>query len=335
MIKDAGLIEKPEFRQDIVSGDWILISPSRQKRPGVKGIKHCSRKFQSKTKCPFENPESSPIIWYPKNFKNWFVQAIPNKYPALIFHKICPQQKSINCYSSLDGIGWHEVIITRPHQKTFAEFSLKETETVIRLYQARFLQLKKDACVSYILIFHNFGEKAGASVSHPHSQLIALPIVPPDVQRSLQGSKIYFQKHQKCVHCQILDYERKEKIRIICENEYFIAVNPFAPRVSFETRIYPKKHQPAFEMISPKERFFLAEILQDILKKMKKALQDPDYNFFIHTAPVKPSDFRYYHWHIEILPRTSFWAGLELGTGIELVAVFPEESAKILRSFKT
>lgn len=324
-----------EFRKDLVSGDWILFAPARKKRPGSDiEIKKKERIIPLPENCPFENPEPA-ILWEPlpgkKKPEEWFLKIIPNKYPALIPHKICPEEETSEIYSTIGGVGFHEVIVTRFHQKTIVEMSAEEVEILIQAYQKRYRQLKNEPCIKYILIFHNFGADAGATIFHPHSQIIALPIVPLDVRRSFGGSAKYFKENGKCVHCAMIKSDLKEKSRVVYENKDFIVICPFASQISFEMRIYPKEHKPYFEEILDSERFFLAEALKTALQKLKKGADDPDYNFFIHTSPSADGEYKYYHWHLEILPRISKWAGLEFGSGTNVVAVLPEQAALILR----
>lgn len=325
-----------------MSGEWVLISSARQRRPQPLAAekKHC--RPCSKKDCPFENPQKfgnpPPILWYPRTtgggFDDWFIQVIPNKYPALLRSGVCPKSYHYGPYKKMEGFGSHEIIITRDHAKDLKKMSAEEIILVLRAYKGRYKMLESEKCVEYILIFHNQGELAGASISHPHSQLVALPIVPPDVSRSISGGIGFFEKNKKCVHCVMLDWEKKEKKRIIFQNKYFIAFVPYASRVSYEVRIFPKKHSSDFEEISEKEMPYLAEAMKDVLSRIAGVLKNPDYNFFIHTSSAKVKNVPYYHWHMEILPRTYKWAGMELGTGIEVIAVPPEEAAENLREFK-
>ncbi len=171
----------------------------------------------------------------------------------------------------------------------------------------------------------------GASVYHPHYQIIGIPVIPPDISHSLHGSAEYFKKHKKCIHCFMLEVEKNHKKRIIAENKGAIAFVPFASRQSFEVRIFPKEHLPYFEETKEKQMREVVEVLQEVLGKLKTKLKDPDYNFFIHTAPVKDRGrYGHYHWHIEILPKISIWAGFELGTGIDITVVDPDEAASLL-----
>jgi UDPglucose--hexose-1-phosphate uridylyltransferase len=156
----------------------------------------------------------------------------------------------------------------------------------------------------------------------------------PDLRRSLDGSQQFFEMHGKCVHCMMLEWDLEEKRRIIFENDQFVALAPFASRVAFEVRIYPKEHKAYFERIKEDEKIKLAEALQVTLNKICKGLVDPPYNFFIHTAPCDGRNYDHYHWHFEILPKTSIWAGFELGTGIQISTIEPEKAAEYLRSIE-
>ena len=343
-----GLQNVAELRQDLVSDDWMVVATGRAKAPN--SFKNRGRqKFEQKiSECPFEDPQatghSEPLLIYYKDnkqkkvrgvkklVKDWTVQVIKNKFPAL-GPGDCSETYKEGPYTMMDGSGFHEIIITRDHKKHLALMSADEVAEVLRAYQERYLALMEHKCVNFIFIFHNHGKEAGATIPHPHSQLIALPIIPADVRRSLRGAKEYHDEHRKCVHCTMLNWEKEER-RCIFQNEYFIVFSPFVPRVNFEIRIYPRKHKSNFERISDIERKYLAEALWQSVHRLYKKLKDPAFNFFIHTAPCDGKDYGYYHWHIEIYPKTNTWAGIELGTGIEVIAIKPEEVAKFLRNQK-
>jgi len=326
-----------EFRRDLVSGDWILISSLRNTRPHFLGKKEKVKKKALIKNCPFEDPQKSgnadPVLQYFKpSSKDWFVQVIPNKYPLLLKNKLRASFDLEGVHQRIDAIGFHEIVITRDHKKNLEKMSPAEITMVLRAYQERYKNMEKSEYIDYILIFHNKGELAGATIEHPHSQIVALPITPPDISSSISGAGDFFKKYKKCIHCTILDREIKEKKRVVFKNKHFITINPYASRVPYETRIFPLKHSSDFEETSDEELTYLAKSLKDALMRISKALKNPDYNFFIHTASAKVKDVPYYHWHIEILPRTYKWAGLELGTGIEVVTIPPEKAAEHLRS---
>ncbi|MDP2695820.1 MAG: DUF4921 family protein [bacterium] len=337
--------QKSELRKDIVSGEWVLVAAGRAKRPQVK--KGVVVK-ESKKGCPFENPQAKgqngdPLFWLPrpsgaktqakKTLKDWFVQAIPNKYPAVFNHptESCPEISPQHMASSIDGYGSHEVVITRDHDRSIGKMNTAEAQLVIETYVARYRAISQDTCTRYVHIFHNHKREAGASIMHPHSQIISFPIVPPDINHSIEGSRQYFKKHKSCVHCAMMAWERSQKKRIVAENRDFIAVAPYASRVSFEVRIYPRKHGAHFERISNAQKFSLAEMMSWVFGSLLKELNDPAYNFFIHTTPVADGASDHYHWHIEILPAIGHLAGLELGTGIDVATFPPEEVASLLK----
>ncbi len=332
--------ELSELRQDPISGDWVIISTARAKRPeSFKLLQHNRYETPIET-CPFEDPQAhgngEPLLMYGKNGSDWSVQVIKNKFPIVSGDEcvLAPRQYGPYLFQ-VPASGYHEVVVLRDHTKTLARLNPAEVELVIRAYQERFQALKKAECADYILIIHNHGREAGASVSHPHSQILAAPFVPADIRRSLAGSQRYQTERGRCVHCDIIAWELKEKKRLIFENDSMVALVPYAPRFSFEIRIFPKEHSAHFEEIDPEDRRDLAEALKVSLAKIYHGLNDVAYNFFIHTAPVslnQPYDF--YHWHIEINPRIATWGGFELGTGGDVIDIDPDEAAKHLRSIK-
>jgi UDPglucose--hexose-1-phosphate uridylyltransferase len=262
--------------------------------------------------------------------KNWTTIVVPNKYPAFI-RDTALHERAEGPYQLMDAIGFHEVIITKDHKKQMAQFSVEQIKEVIDVYQERYLELMNEKMVNYISIFHNHGAEAGASVPHPHSQLLAIPLTDPDIQASLSGSLRYFEIQKKCVHCTMNEWDLEDKRRIVFKNKYFVVLCPFASRVSFEVRIYPIEHYAYFERINEEQKWALAEAFGQALGKLYKALKDPAYNFFLHTSPCDGRNYDHYHWHWEILPKTATWAGFELGTGIEISTIEPEKAAQYLQ----
>lgn len=324
-----------ELRRDIVSGEWVAIATGRARRPHDFIRKSHPAFDQLGRACPFDSPNEEILAAYSLEGggkKNGFgVRVVHNKYP--MFDKgVCAVFHSIGPYEWTEGVGFHEIVITSDHDRPLPLLSDKEAELVIRAYQDRYRALAEDACVEYVAIFHNHGPQAGGTIVHPHSQIIAIPVVPPDVRRSLTGSAHYFKKYKTCVHCAILRYELKVKKRVVYENKLFVVVAPFASKSAFEMRIFPRRHIAHFATLTPEERKALAQALRISLRKLYRGLNNIDYNFFLHTAPVgKAEDFSHYHWHFEIIPKAAIWAGFEIGTGIEVSVIAPEEAAAFLR----
>lgn len=334
---DVPLKNGSEFRQDIVSGDWVLIATGRKKRPGDLKAK-VKREPTPIEKCPFENPQASgngeAVLIYPKEDKeNWRTQVIPNLYPAVYPDpSIIPSISADGPYFYLQGVGYHDVVITRDHNNNFPRLSPEEALEVLLAIQDRYKMVAEDKRIAYVSVFHNWGLSAGASIYHPHYQIISIPVIPPDINHSLRGSERYFKENGSCVHCAIINREKQEGKRIVFENDTAIAFLPFVSREPFEIRIFPKEHSSYFENCEKKRLGDIAEALQKSLGMLEDKLGDVDYNFFIHTAPTKDKEkYSYYHWHIEIQPKISTGAGFELGTGIEITVVDPEDAADFLK----
>lgn len=336
-----------ELRFDLVSKDWVVIATGRAKRLDAFVKKNQDQQSTEKKDiaCPFcqIKTQGLPVLVKTKDRKNikikdiselknidWATVVVPNKYPAFTEGESL-NERAVGPYQVMDGMGHHEVIVHRDHNHHTSQFSLEEWMDLIDIMQQRYLALMDKGFINYISIFHNHGAEAGASIVHPHSQIIAMPVTDPDLRRSLEGSYRYFELHHKCVHCVMIEWDLSDGQRIIFENEKFVVLCPFTPRVSFELRIYPKEHKSYFERITDDEIMPLAEALHQAMTCLDQRLNDPAYNFFVHTAPCDGKNYDHYHWHFEILPKTSTWAGFELGTGIEISTILPEEAAKFLR----
>lgn len=328
-----------ELRQDLVSGDWIIMAPERERRPHAlvkKGAK--KRKAEPKKGCPFEpnvlkdSGNWPPISIYPPNSDtNWKVLVVPNKFPALRHSPSCTIPFTHGPHNIKTGAGVHELVVTRDHDKTIADLGVSEALDILKVMQERYKEMAKDGCNIYTSTWYNWGPGAGATVYHPHYQMLTMPIIPPDVAHSLSGSKKYFETYRRCVHCVMLAFDLKEKKRVIEKNEHAIAFTPYVSRSPFEVRIFPLKHYPHFEKTPDADLRAVAAILRSALKRMRKYLGDPDLNFFIHTAPLKDGKYDYYHWHIEIIPKITILGGFELSTGVEINVVDPEKAAQILK----
>jgi UDPglucose--hexose-1-phosphate uridylyltransferase len=232
----------------------------------------------------------------------------------------------------MNGIGAHEVIIETPrHDLTLATLPTRSVEDVLWAYRDRILDLKKDPRFKYVLIFKNHGDGAGASLEHTHSQLIALPVVPKRVTEEVDGARDHYNFKERCIFCDIIRQELESKVRVISENDGFVAICPYAPRFPFEMWIMPKTHQCAFEESQKLEFEQLAPILKDMLMRLDRVLDFPAYNHVIHTSPIGEAAQEYYHWHLEIMPKLTKVAGFEWGTGFYINPTPPEESAKFLR----
>jgi UDPglucose--hexose-1-phosphate uridylyltransferase len=256
---------------------------------------------------------------------------VPNKFPALRIEGEL-DRRGEGIYDKMNGVGAHEVIIECPdHDATLASVPQEHFEKVLLSYRDRMNELYRDRRFKYMAIFRNQGEVAGASLAHPHSQIIALPIVPRRVMEELEGSKAYFNYKERCVFCDIIRQEKEQGMRVVNENREFIALTPFASRFPFEIWILPKNHSSSFEDIPHVDYASLAGLFSDTLKRLSLCLNDPPYNFMLHTSPVGEKLNDYYHWHFEIIPRLTRVAGFEWGSGFYINPTSPEDAAQILR----
>jgi UDPglucose--hexose-1-phosphate uridylyltransferase len=328
----------PELRKDPIIGRWVIISTDRAKRPSdflresveIKGTGFCPFCYGNEDKTP---PE---ILAYGRNGAGpnqpgWNIRVVPNKFPALGIEGDLDRQGE-GLFDKMNGVGAHEVIIETPvHEATLASLSEKGIEDVLWAYRDRMLDLKNDRRFRYVLIFKNHGSAAGASLEHTHSQLIALPIVPKRVREEVDFAKRYYQEKERCIFCDMIRQELDSEVRVITQNEHFLAIAPYAPRFPFETWLLPKQHSSSFENNQSPIYASLARVTKDVLMRIDSVLARPAYNYTIHTSPIGEEINDHYHWHIEMMPKLTKVAGFEWGTGFYINPTPPEESARFLR----
>ena len=202
---------------------------------------------------------------------------------------------------------------------------------VFLTFRDRILDLKKDPRFEYVLVFKNHGEAAGASLEHPHSQLIVTPIIPIMVTEELTGSQAYWERKERGVWCDVIRQERRSRQRLILERGGFVALAPFAPRFPFETWILPTQHRADFEESGVEELRGLAAMLSEFMRRLSETLNQPPFNFMLHTAPLRDGALEHFHWHLEIIPKLTNVAGYEWGSGFFINPVPPEDAAAALR----
>lgn len=268
------------------------------------------------------------------NGPGWTVRVVPNKFPALQVEGQL-ERRGEGLYDKMNGIGAHEVVIEGSSpDRDLSDLPVEQIQQVLVAYRERMLDLKKDKRLRYVLVFKNKGSGAGATLEHPHSQIIATPIIPRMVQEELDGARRYYELKERNVFTDILDQEMAEGNgrRIVSTSERFVALAPYAPRFPFETWILPRQHRSSYHTIAdPEELLDFARILKDTLTRLNVALDAPPYNFVLHTAPLSEDDLPYYHWHLEIMPKLTRVAGFEIGSGFYINPTPPEDAAQYLR----
>jgi len=335
----------PELRQDPATKQWVIVAKERAKRPH-DFMKHSMPPPLPayKADCPFcpGNERMTPpeTLAYrrggPANGPGWWVRVVPNKFSALVPDGSLSRKEEEGLFRKMDGVGQHEVIIEIPqHNQCLALMEDKQVEEVLLAYRERYLALREDPRFKLIIIFKNQGQAAGTSLEHPHSQLVATPIVPLSIRHRFEKAASHFDDHGTCVYCDIIQEGLGVRTRLILETERFVVFHPFASRSPFETLILPKEHEASFGSISMGDAKEFARALKTALCKLYQGLNNPDYNYMIHTAPIKDEHEDYFHWHLQILPRLTNPAGFELGTGIFINTALPEETAAFLRDLPT
>jgi UDPglucose--hexose-1-phosphate uridylyltransferase len=326
-----------ELRKDPVVGRWVIISTERGRRPSDFGPEPVRPRLASCVFCPGHEDKTPPEVLAgrppgsPPNTPGWTYRVVPNKFPALrIEGDLEPSGEGP--YDRMSGIGAHEVVIETPvHEATLATLPTEAVAEVLLAFRERMLDLKKDGRFQYILVFKNHGEAAGASLEHGHSQLIATPIIPIMVTEELAGSVRYYAIKERCVWCDVVREERRGRRRLIAETPHYAVVAPFAPRFPFETWILPMRHRSHFEDSEPEELRALAAVLGDFLRRVNRILNDPPYNFMLHSAPLQEPALDEFHWHLEVIPKLTRVAGFEWGSGFFINPVPPEDAATALR----
>lgn len=327
----------PELRKDPVIGRWVIISTERGKRPTDFPARTDRVDSRMCPFCPGNETATPPEILTLRehgtqpNTPGWRVRAISNKFPALKIEGEL-QREGVGIFDKMNGIGAHEVIIETPdHEQELENMATSQVAEVLWMYRERVLDLEKDSRFRYVMVFKNKGVAAGASLSHSHSQLIATPVVPKRVAEELSGAHKYYDYKERCIFCDIVRQELNDKIRVVSENDSFVAIQPFAPRFPFETWLLPKQHESRFVRIGDDRIEALAAVLKDCLWRISTVLNNPPYNYMIHAAPHTSEHGLQYHWHIELIPKLTRVAGFEWGTGFYINPTPPEDAAQYLR----
>lgn len=311
-----------EIRKDYILDRWSYIATERGKR--VKQFEKENKEDKEDLQCffcPGNEKLTPPEIGRVGNEKEWKVRWFPNKFP-IVSKEFKNKISTVDKYwTSGEAFGYHEVIPeTSNHKQQLADLSEDEMQTVLQVYASRIKELQKKKGIKYVQLFKNSGEEAGTSIIHTHTQIVATTVVPRLVQEKISALK----KYKKCPYCDIIKKEEK-KNRFIWADDNFIAFTPFSPRFNFEVLIFPKKHYKNITELNELEFKSLAKVFNKILGKLGKI--NAPYNFYLHYSP-RGKDL---HFHFEITPRFSKWAGFELATESYVLVTSPEEAARFYR----
>ena len=335
------------LRHDPIQKRWVIISTERARRPSDFYISDSEPAIRFSPFSEGNEDRTPPEIFAvrpsgsPPNGPGWSVRVVPNKFPALRVEGEL-ERMGIGLYDQMNGIGVHEVVVETPRvDLNLPDMPLEHVEKVVLAYRQRLQDLMRDGRLRYILIFKNHGMAAGASILHPHTQIIGMPVTPIAVRQELDSAMEHYRQKERCLFCDVIRQELDSGERVVMANDEFVALAPFASRFPFEIFLAPRRHSHDFSRISDAGLRDFARVLKDVLLRLKETLDDPPYNFVLHTSPVidtKPRRPGYwqtlefdFHWHLEIIPRLTPVAGFERGTGFYINPMPPEEAARYLR----
>lgn len=332
-----------ELRFDQTTANWVIFAPSRSRRPNEfvrGGSEDGAGSATSSSGCPFcpGNEAKTPNELFAirpegAGSEQWLVRVVPNKFPALQVEEQPDRRRAGETFVSMGGCGAHEVIIESPHHGVqTSEQPVEQIERIVRTAHLRYQALMQDQRLQTVVIFKNHGEAAGTSLTHPHWQIIATPVAPHALRLRHEEATWYFDRTGECLYCAMVEAERDAAVRMVAENAHFTAFVPYAAHLPFETWILPRVHQASFGLIEEHQFRPLAEILKTVLTKLRLRLGDASFNLTIDTAPRGDERKGYFLWHLRILPRLTTPAGFELGSGMSINPVLPEEAAEFLRN---
>jgi UDPglucose--hexose-1-phosphate uridylyltransferase len=326
-----------ELRQNLVTKRWVIIASERAKRPyelaSQTGYDPCSLPSWD-ANCPFcpGNEELDlEVARWPESGP-WQVRVVRNRYPAVradgeFLHN------DDGVHHALSAVGFHEILVETPRHNTCQALEpVDDFVRVLTMFRQRGLAIAQDDRIEQIIYFKNHGQRAVASLPHPHAQLIALPIIPGDICSRNEQARRHYEETGRCAMCMMLEQELADGIRVIARGRHFTAFVLFAASSPFHIWITPHRHDSHFTNIDQAELEDLAAVFHRVLRKLFVGVKNPDFNYIIRSAPLNQRTNDYLHWYVTIVPRVTRSAGFELGSDIFINPTIPEESAAFLRA---
>jgi len=318
-----------EFRINPITGDYIIIASERAERPHDFGQ-------QKETKCPFclGNEYLAPMaitqIKDENSNNEWDIRIIPNKYPFISEKK--ESDTSNEFFKKVDGYGVHDVFIDTPnHNESIVNFSLSHMQNVFFALQNRQKQIEEDKKIKYVQIFKNNGKLAGASKEHSHWQIVGIPVVTPKQLKLVESNYKYTNEHGICGFCDMINHELQINQRVIDENDYFVAITPYASEFAYEIWILPKKHFSTFLMLDREYIKVLSQMFLKLLKSLNSLYEGLNFNICFQDRPIIEKYETIHHWYLRIVPRITGIAGFEWSTSCYIDIVSPELAAQNLK----
>lgn len=324
----------PTLRQDPTTAEWVIIAPHRAARPRVVGGVQRPQEPELEPDCPFcpgHEDRTPPEITRTELNGSWDQRVFPNLYPALEGNG-STERAGDALLREMPGVGAHEVIVESPrHDERLDDMETERLARALGVWRDRYAALRELPWVKAVIVFRNFGPRAGTSLPHPHSQILATPVFAPDSLRRYSVASRYYDDTGHCVYDDLRESELEAKKRIILDDEGFVALAPFASRNPYETWILPRRHRSSFGEVPDEELESLAFALSGVLRALRTGAGDPDYNLIVQSAPAHEEGKPFFLWHLQLFPRTTTPAGFELGSGMSINPMAPEQAAMTLR----
>jgi UDPglucose--hexose-1-phosphate uridylyltransferase len=327
-----------ELRVDPITGRWVIFTPDHTRRS--TDFTPPSPLRSDPASCPFcegheELTGNELLAWRPggseRNRPGWHLRVVPNREPVLRVESHLGSDGAL-LFQRFGGLGAHEVIIeSARHEDSWTTMTVEAVSRVLWAWRERMRDLKRDVRLKSFVVLKNHGALAGARLDHPHSQLLAMPFVPPQLAEELEGAERQFKAKAHCVFCEIVQQELQLNQRVIASDDRMLTLAPFASRLPFESWVVPREHAARFEDGPDELLEAAAKCIQDLLRRLDATLLQPPFNVALHSAPASPDVDALFHWHIEILPRLTRVSGLGWGSGVFVNPVPPEEAAQVLR----
>lgn len=340
-------MQPPQWRRDPFSGRWSILAPERAARPQQltdpwRGRRDWDLQEQSGSQacpfCPGQEEQTPPAVLVFADSEltgqsSWRLRVVPNKYPALrpdVGGVWCRIEGEAACGP---GVGRSEVVIETPrHITNPTQMTDAELADVFRAYRQRLLALAAEELWAFAAVFKNVGAEAGASLLHTHSQIIALPLVPPWVAHETTRCRNYRERTGRCLTCHWLEQENRDGARLVARSEHFTVLTAYAPRFPYELWLTSRRHLAHFEEMDESTLQELAWLWKRVLLAVDTVWHGPAYNWMVVTAPWGMAASDAVHWRLELLPRLARPAGLEWGYGCFISPITPEEAAERLRA---
>jgi UDPglucose--hexose-1-phosphate uridylyltransferase len=308
---------KAEIRKDYIQEKYVIIAPKRGRRP--HDIERPVERAAGKRECFFCPPKitkaGQTVLTISSNSAKepWQIKVIKNKFPTI-------------SKDNKKAYGYQEVVVETPdHVKEIEDLSDSHIAKIFEVYAERTRALSKDKKIEYVLIFKNNGGTAGASLQHSHSQIYATQFLPPHLKDKSQKTQAHKLEHGNCVYCDVIKKERKSP-RLVFEDKNIIAFCPWAPMHNYEIWLMPKRHIDNITLLTAGERASLAKILKRVLTKIN-GINLP-YNYYFHQV-INDRD---QHLYLKVTPRGSVWGGVEIGSGLIINPIPPEDAAAYYRA---